>query len=284
MKKIGIIGNGFVGRATSLLGCEGVEIVIYDLDPMKSVPVGSSPEVLTDCDLVFVCVPTPMNEDGSCNLDLVEEAVKEASKRVGPERVVIKSTVPVGTSNNLGVGFMPEFLTEANWENDFANCEYWVIGDDRYADQYATTPLASDTIKEVFVLAHKAGRINHLNFQICKTKEAELVKYVRNSFLATKVSFFSEVEEFCRNINVSYELIRDLTCLDPRINKAHTLVPGPDGKRGFGGTCFPKDVSSFACQQKKVGQKSYIIEAAIERNDKVDRTDKDWEEKGRSIV
>ena len=178
---------------------------------------------------------------------------------------------------------MPEFLTEANWENDFADCEHWIIGDDSYAGQYVSSS-ASDTIKEVFALAHEAGKIKHLDFQICKTKEAELVKYVRNTYLAVKVSFFSEIEEFCSKRDIPYDLVRDLVCLDPRIKKSHTLVPGPDGKKGFGGTCFPKDIASFFYQQQASGQESYVVEAAKSRNNQVDRREKDWQVKGRSIV
>ena len=135
MKKIGIIGNGFVGGATSLLECADVDVVIYAIDPNKCRPEGSSSKILRGCDLVFVCVPTPMHEDGTCSLDFVEDAVNEAQKMVESHRIIIKSTVPVGTSERLGVNFMPEFLTEANWREDFINCENWVVGDDSFSKE-----------------------------------------------------------------------------------------------------------------------------------------------------
>ena len=116
-------------------------------------------------------------------------------------------------------------------------------------------------------------------------EEAELTKYVRNTFLATKVSFFNEIEEFCRVHNVSYRKVRELTLYDDRIGDSHTSVPGPDGKRGFGGTCFPKDVSSLLHQILAKGMMSYIILAARNRNVDVDRQEKDWESnKGRAVV
>ena len=118
------------------------------------------------------------------------------------------------------------------------------------------------------------------------TEEAELVKYVRNCFFATKVSFFNEIEEFCRQKDINYRKVRELSCRDERIGSSHTAVPGPDGKRGFGGTCFPKDMASMLYQiQEGAGVESYIIEAAVARNKQVDRSEKDWEkDRGRAII
>ena len=99
------------------------------------------------------------------------------------------------------------------------------------------------------------------------------------------MSYFNEVEEFCRGSNISYRKVRELTLYDERIGDSHTSVHGPDGKRGFGGTCFPKDVSSFLHQILDKGLVSYIINAARSRNIDVDRKQKDWENDiGRAVL
>ena len=263
--KIGIIGNGFVGSATALLECEGNDVFIYDLNHDKCKPKGLSLSDLDDCCVVFVCVPTPMREDGSCNLDFVEGVVEEVSKIVLRQKIVIRSTVPVGTSEELGVCVMPEFLTEANWKNDFINCKSWVVGEDNPAMR------TSLSIGRIFQTAQKQGKIEHLNFSACTTKEAELIKLVRNTFLATKVSFFNEVETFCRAMNISYENVRKTVALDNRIGGSHTAVPGPDGKKGFGGTCFPKDTFSLRHQMTQAKVEPLIIDAVLSRNQELDR-------------
>ena len=116
-------------------------------------------------------------------------------------------------------------------------------------------------------------------------KEAELVKMFRNCFLATKVSFCNEIYEFCQNKDICYENVRKIATNDDRILPSHTRVPGPDGKKGYGGTCFPKDTNSFKYEMEKVGVKPYILNAVIERNETIDRPQKDWNEnKGRSVI
>ena len=279
--KIGIVGNGYVGGATALLKNRSVEVVIYDIDPEKCKPRGISINELLECNFVFVCVPTPMDEDGKCSVDLVNKVVKDLTSRgYESERIVVKSTVPVGTSRELGTMFMPEFLTEQNWQHDFLSQKNWILGTNRRTDKIR------DEIYSVFDAAwHDGVLIHRPHMTFSTTEEAELTKYVRNTFLATKVAFFNEVEEFCRTSNISYRKVRELTLYDERIGDSHTSVPGPDGKRGFGGTCFPKDISSFLHQILDKGLVSYIINAARSRNIDIDRQQKDWEnDVGRAIL
>ena len=116
-------------------------------------------------------------------------------------------------------------------------------------------------------------------------KEAEMIKMFKNCFLATKVSFCNEMSLFCEHKGINYENVRRLAANDDRILHSHTTVPGPDGKRGFGGTCFPKDTSSLRYEIKQSGLEPYIMNAIIERNEKVDRPEKDWNgNKGRAVV
>ena len=101
-----------------------------------------------------------------------------------------------------------------------------------------------------------------------------------------KVSFFNEIAEFCEHRKINYQALRPLIGGDPRIGDSHTYVPGPDGKHGYGGTCFPKDISSLVHQMKKTPKmQMYITDAALNRNLERDRPDHDWEErKGRAVV
>jgi len=285
---IGIIGNGFVGGATGLLAKnsdgennELVSVSIYDTDPTKCEPAYTKIEDLVGCDFVFVCVPTPMDKDGSCYLEIVESVVRDLrGAGVPSDNIFIRSTVPVGTSKSLGVNFMPEFLTEANWKDDFINTKHWIVGFNNPTRENA------DKFDDLLKAAKLGGSIKRTMSHFCSTDEAELVKYTRNCFLATKVAFFNEIHDFCENKNVDYDTVKCLSVLDSRIGPSHTSVPGPDGKKGFGGTCFPKDMASLLHQiQTDNEHESYIVEAAVARNKQVDRPEKDWaQDRGRAVV
>ena len=220
-----------------------------------------------------------MREDGSCSIALVTNVVKELESLSVPlKKIVIRSTVPVGTSASLGVNFMPEFLTEANWQEDFRKNKDWIIGIDSEMDSPELWK-SREPFSELAGLAYK-------NILYTSTKEAECIKLIRNSFLAVKVSFFNEVESFCRNEGLDFETVRQGTTQDKRIGPSHSKVPGPDGKRGFGGTCFPKDLHSLYHQMYSEKRNSQsIIRTALVRNETIDRKEKDWENnKGRAVV
>ncbi len=279
--KTGIIGNGYVGRATSLLKNRNVDVLIYDTNDEKCSPRGLTFNDLLECSFIFVCLPTPMDKEGKCCTKLVSSTVdKLAQAGYDTERIVIKSTVPVGTCRELGTMFMPEFLTEQNWQHDFLSQKNWILGTNARNDK------VRDELYSIFDSAWHDGVLVHRpHMTFSTTEEAELTKYVRNTFLATKVSFFNEIEEFCRVNNVSYRKVRELTLYDDRIGDSHTSVPGPDGKRGFGGTCFPKDISSLLHQMLDNGMMSYVLNATRNRNNDVDRKEKDWEQdKGRAVL
>jgi UDPglucose 6-dehydrogenase len=175
---------------------------------------------------------------------------------------------------------MPEFLTEANWEKDFESNNAWIFG---------VSNSESTSIKSKFVnlisLSKAAGNIKCDDVFFCSSEEAELAKLTRNCFLATKISFFNEMHEFCEKKNLNFNKVASLVAIDNRIGESHTRVPGPDGKKGFGGTCFPKDLDSLYTQMNEAGMESYIIEAARSRNNQVDRKEQDWTlDKGRAVI
>ena len=225
-----------------------------------------------------------MNKDGSCHIGILETVIRNLKEIISLDEklVVCRSTVPVGTCDNLNCYFMPEFLTEKNFLNDFINNEHWIFGLKGIESQ---DEIFKTKITELINLSHKHNKISYNNIHFVSNKEGEMIKLFRNNFLSIKVAFCNEIEEFCSKKEVNYENVRKLAVLDKRIGESHTCVPGHDGKRGFGGTCFPKDTNNLNCEMKKVGMKSYIIAGAIERNENVDRNEKDWNEnKGRAVI
>jgi UDPglucose 6-dehydrogenase len=274
---LGIIGGGFVGQAAKIFGHRSsVNCKVYDIDPSKCHPEGTSLEDLKDCDLIFICLPTPMNpETGECYTGLIEKCLCKVRETLGENiDIVIRSTVPVGFSQKHKCHFMPEFLTEKNWKEDTMNCKEWFIGvDDNSNNVINKFCKLFDTSFPGVVLS------------IVNTSTAEAIKYFRNCFLATKVSFCNEFETFCKVKNINYDIVRGYGTNDPRIGSSHSNVPGHDGKRGFGGTCFPKDMASLEFQMKEAGVESKIISAANERNYSIDRKEQDWNlDKGRAVI
>jgi UDPglucose 6-dehydrogenase len=278
---VGIIGNGFVGKATFQLKCKDIDILAYDINPASCVPEGLVLADMNKCELVFISVPTPMSKNGSCHLNIIESVLKDLASIDYKGFVVLRSTVPVGTCDKLNCYFMPEFLTEKNFINDFINNKDWMFGllgkpeDEQMKEK----------ISALFSLAHENDRIKHNNLHFITNKEAEMIKMFKNCYLATKVSFCNEIYQFCEQKQVNYEVVRVLATADDRILSSHTRVPGHDGQKGFGGTCFPKDTSSLRYEMQQANMTPYILNAIIERNELVDRPQKDWLlDKGRAAV
>jgi len=306
---IGIVGNGFVGGATRLFSCKDVSVLMYDTDPSKCVPSGVTLTKLAQaCDIVFICVPTPMDTDGSCHTKIVYSVVADLLEGADPRKttVVVRSTVPPGTCRGLGVAFMPEFLTERNWQEDFKHTKDWIVGADDPSALYGYEATAMkrtfiSKMQRLLTFAVQSGNIKSDHMITTNTREAEMCKYARNCFLATKVSFFNEIHHVCRLANIDYEVVRTLVVRDERIGSSHTAVPGPDGKLGFGGTCLPKDTNAMIrfmlSENKRIYEgdaqcpRAYthfpckILGAVKDRNDTIDRPCMDWaKDTGRSTV
>jgi len=279
--KIGIIGNGFVGKATQIVACQEIDILCYDINPEMCIPKGITLEDITEnCPIIFISVPTPMDKNGECYLGILESVIHELDKLNYQGYKVIRSTVPVGTSKRLMCYFMPEFLTETNYIQDFIENKHWIFGSLGKEDTEF-----QEMIQKIFSTAHQYKKIKYDTIHFLTTEEAEMVKLFRNCFLATKVSFCNEIYEFCSHKNINYESIRELATIDDRITPSHSKVPGKDGHFGFGGTCFPKDISNLRYEMGKIGMKSYILSSVMERNETVDRKEKDWlENKGRATI
>jgi UDPglucose 6-dehydrogenase len=267
---VGVIGNGFVGKATQIFGrSENVRCIVYDIDPDKCFPSGTTMDTLIAlCDIIFVCVPTPMRLPlGNCDTTIVESVVRGLGE--AKAKVIVRSTVPPGTCEKLGVSHMPEYLTEAHWERDFIECVEWHLGVDN-------NDVLANKFAELLNTCHESRVILSKTLVTKPTKVTETTKYFKNAMLAVRVSLCNEFEEYCRAINVDYNEVREMFTSDPRIGKSHTMVPGHDGQRGFGGTCLPKDISGLIVAMLEAGVMPTILNAAKTRNETTDRPDCDW--------
>ena len=279
---IGIVGQGFVGLAVKIGFEPHYELETYDKYDKDKSTCDNLFDLVMECDVMFVCVPTPMNKDGSCHTDIVEEVITEINEIVLETEsypyhikpiVVIKSTVPPGTtdrlhSKNRGIDviFNPEFLTEMNFIEDFKNQNRIILGGIRRG-----TSLLRQVYSKVFP---------HATIVKTGAKHAEMVKYFTNCFLATKVSFANEMKVLCDKIGIDYDKVVEYATYDKRLGKSHWAVPGPDGDYGFGGHCLPKDISAIVNGYDDME----LLQAVLKVNDKV-RKNRDWEQmKGRAVV
>lgn len=299
---IAVIGQGFVGGSlTTVFSERGFDVFVYD-KAGKTAPGGKLPygdgepmqnirDLVQECEkkpgfskIYFVCLPTPMYEDGAADTTIVESALWELSEIPGERIAVVKSTVPPGSTqrwnqefgDRLRVIFNPEFLTEANALNDMRNQNRIVLGGPR--------PWINE-VKQVFQTAFPS-------VPIVKTSSttAEMVKYVTNNFLTVKVAFANEMAQVCEaldgaGLDVDYDKVIEYAKYDKRLGDSHWSVPGPDGKRGYGGHCFPKDVNAMISVAKSVGVEPTVLQASWNKNLEVrSNSDRDWEQQvGRAV-
>lgn len=269
---IGIVGQGFVGNAVYQKFKKYYEVKTFDLNVMKR---NTSFEEVARCEYVFVCLPTPMNPDGSCNTDIVEGVIKEIDEIGETKGIVVKSTVPPMSTEKwnekykTNIVFNPEFLTERNAVSDYENQNRIILGGPR-----PTTTELKQIFSKVFPKAH-----------IIKTNStyAEMVKYTTNTFLSVKVSFANEIYQLCEKVGADYDKVIEYATMDERLGESHWAVPGPDGDFGFGGHCFPKDLAALTHLAKEMNTTDNVLMAAQKTNDEV-RKDRDWEKmKGRAV-
>ena len=323
-KAIAIVGQGFVGGSlTTVLSERNIDVFAFD--KARNYKPGAKPsvcktgictfpssieELVTNCEskknfcgIYFVCLPTPMQEDGSCDLSIVEGVIKQISiapvgncmscdgtgnettmqcKSCGGSGnsektriIIVKSTVPPGSTErwnqelkdanlNTRVIFCPEFLTEANALDDMRNQTRIILGGPRPYINAA---------KQLFQLAFP-------NVPIIKTSSstAEMVKHVTNIHLAVKVLLANEFYQICtalddKGANIDYDKVIEYATLDNRLGKSHWQVPGPmpaddtgEPAFGVGGSCFPKDLNSLIFLAKSLRVDPKIMSAAWQKN------------------
>ena len=283
--KIGIVGNGFVGSSVAFgfspqCGCDGADVKIYDKDESKS--THSLEEVLLS-EFIFLSVPTPSKPDGSVSLKIVYDIFDEINEtNTRPDNIILlRSTVTPGTTRKLQIGFHnlnivfnPEFLTEAKSFDDFKNQSRIIIGGNPAIDCHG-----AKKVKQMF-----RKPFPDIPIIVTKWETAEMVKYFTNCFLATKVTFANQMYEICEAARVDYDKVCEYALYDERIGKTHLAVPGPDGDRGFGGHCFPKDLAAMIYYAWETVDADRGFLEAIECMNEHYRTNKDWEKmKGRAV-
>ena len=280
MKKIGMIGKGFVGSAVEFgfsaqTGCD-VELRSYDIDPLKC--THTLKEVVNGTDVVFISVPTPSNPDGSMHLDILESVLSDISDVYKDGSIIlIRSTVTPGTTRklqnkfNLPIVFNPEFLTERSAKFDFINQARFILG-----GAPAHTAVVADLYKWRFGSSVPCIETNW--------ETAEMIKYMNNCFFATKVSFLNEMYQVASKSGVDWDTAVNGFVRDGRIGHSHLQVPGPDGKFGFGGVCFPKDVLAMISFGEDKDVDMHTLTGVWNTNCEV-RPERDWEKmEGRSVV
>jgi UDPglucose 6-dehydrogenase len=283
MNKIGVIGLGYVGTAVQK-GFESIRTVVtYDI--AKECTAKSIEELVVQSRIIFICVPTPMNPDGTCNVDIVKSVLRNISEVETWHKpiCVLKSTVTPGTTEqlsreftNLTICFNPEFLTERNYIKDFMSQVNIIVGHSEISDTQ------KNEIQPVIDLYTE--RFSQAIVWITPAKEAEMVKYVANTMLAAKVAYLNEIYQICEKTNINYNAITKILRRDERLGTTHWNVPGHDGKYGFGGTCFPKDLNALIQFGEVNGQSTPLLKAVWEKNLEV-RPERDWEyDKGRAVV
>ena len=285
MYKIGVVGKGFVGSAVAHGFSESVgykaEVRIYDKDPRLS--QNSLEDLIKNSEIVFISVPSPSNKDGSISTNILYDCIEQISKVVDKTKnyepiFLIRSTVVPGTTrsiqNNfpkLKFVFNPEFLTERSAFFDFISQTRFVLG-----GEAANLSKVSDLYRDRF---GSTITIIETDFE-----SAELIKYACNTFFATKVSFLNEMKMLSEKVNANWEDVIEGFLRDGRVGHSHSQVPGPDGKLGFGGSCFPKDIQALINFGDSVGVDLSVLKGAWKTNLLV-RPERDWEQlKGRAIV
>ena len=294
---ITVIGSGYVGLVSGTCFAEmGNKVICVDIDSVKieKLNQGIIPifepgleqmvlknvknknllfttnlgEAISDVEIVFIAVGTPMGDDGSADLQYVKTVAKEIGQSMTNKLLVVdKSTVPVGTADkvketiqheldkrNVSIEFdvvsNPEFLKEGAAISDFMKPDRVVIG--------AETAEAMDIMKQLYSPFFRT----HDRFITMDVRSAEMTKYAANAMLATKISFMNEIANICEKVGADANQVRIGIGSDQRIGYSF-IYPGA----GYGGACFPKDVKALTKIAKENGYTAQLISAVEKVND-----------------
>lgn len=247
--KIAIVGHGFVGKAVEA-GFRNDKVTLQIIDPIEGTSVN---DLNSNQDVVFICVPTPQGEDLSIDLRPLESVIHEVCVKHPEALVVLKSTVVPSVVQALGdkypnFVYNPEFLTERNAINDFLNPFMQLFGSNSLEN--------AERLAQIFT---RFSNCKDAPFKFCKPGEAAFVKYGINSFLALKVAFFNQFSDLINQQNFNYNAVADIMSMDERVGFSHMNVPGNDYRRGFGGSCFAKDIPAIVKESE--GSMSILREA-----------------------
>lgn len=262
---VGIVGHGFVGKATDH-GFDTPLVNKYIVDPNYGTSVQSMFESGFNPDVVFVAVPTPMGEDGTINSSIIESVFVDLAKFYKNETiVVIKSTITPAVVQKLekiydNVVYNPEFLTERNANHDFTHADMLILG--------GRHPKTLDIVEFMY---SQYSRCEPCPVFKVDLEAASLIKYTLNCFMATKVLFFNQINDIYLNsgTSTSWDKFIDIIKADTRMGKSHMNVPGPDGRRGYGGACFPKDTAALIRYSNDINAPFTTLEEVAKANQKI---------------
>ncbi len=260
-KKIAVVGYGYVGKGVYNFFKDKFETAYYD----PNVDGSASKEEINKCNLGVICVPTPMEEDGSCDLSIIEETLNWLETPL----ILIKSTIPPRTTENLvkktgkKICFSPEYMGEGGYIVPF-----WKYADPKDMKKHSFQIIGGEKetaskVMDFFVRVMGP----ETRFHITDSRTAELVKYMENAFIATKVTFCNEFYNIAENIGVEYKELRELWLLDERMGRMFSAV-FPDA-RGFSGKCLPKDVNAIIKASEKEGYEPRFIKSVVENNKRI---------------
>ena len=276
MKKVGIVGYGYVGKAMAEFFSNHYKVKVYDpaytpgdidvdfcdIDPHENIAFVHKEEI-NDCDYGIICVPTPPGDDNECDTSLVEDIVSWIETPL----ILIKSTVSVGTTERLKqayekrVVFSPEYCGESSYwtpydfHTDVKCTPFFTFGGDR-----------KDTSAFVDLYMPVVGPTK--TYRQTTSQAAEMAKYMENVFYASKIVFCYEMSEICDAMQIDYNEVRELWLLDPRINPMHTAV-FPENKAPFAGKCLPKDTNALVSIAEKHGYDAKLIKEVLLSNSRI---------------
>lgn len=249
---IAIAGYGFVGKAHHHV-FKDLDIEI--IDPKYNNNKIYNIENLTG---VICCVSTPEGDNGECDYSNIVSVLNDTPESVP---VLIKSTFSLQGWNHIkeqfknhSISFSPEFLRAATANRDMENLEYLIISE-------------SDSVE--FWIELYRSVFHDIDIHVCPIEEAVAIKYFENAFLATKLSFFNQIYDFCQIHGLDYETVRHGLSLDNRINGDHTIVNPDLGYRGWGGHCFPKDTSALLKMAEEKNVDLNILASAVSYNRRI---------------
>ena len=258
--KIGIIGYGFVGKAMENGIKDNVDIFL--VDPILNTKISDLKDFLPE--IIFICVPTPMNEDGSQDLSIIDSVLKEVKENSINSKIVIKSTVLpdgiIGIEKLIpDVIYNPEFLREKHAFEDFIGSEIIIFGGQK------------DSANEIANFYRKHTNCINSDYQFTDLITASMVKYSINTFLSTKVIFFNQIFNIFKSLSneKNWEQFVKIISKDKRIGSSHLSVPGHDGRYGFGGACLPKDSSALINYASSIDESLTLLEKSVEINNSI---------------
>mgnify|MGYP001502625771 FL=1 len=258
--KVGIVGYGFVGKATAKGFSKNTELFL--VDPLLGTNLTDLKEFMPE--FIFLCLPTPMKKDGSQDFTLVKEVFMELLSKKVSATIILKSTVTptnIKIVDNLIEDYIynPEFLREKHAEVDFINASMIILGGSK------------DNQEKVKNLYENHSICETTNYVLTDKVTASLIKYSINSFLASKVIFFNELRDLFNSSGAEedWDIFTKVLAMDKRIGNSHMNVPGHDGRLGFGGACFTKDTAALIKYSQSLEQELTFLKKAVEINNKI---------------